>query len=97
MIVGEWLSNLHGDIGRVSIQFFHGIVLIDVCKLSQDNGQICHGSSVRFSLKVKNLPTFAHAIDRAVSFAYDRGLISAAYDYGVAESKKEGTTERSSP
>ena len=65
-----------------------------MAKLSQDDGQICgHETRARFSFSVKNLPTFAHAFDRAVSFAYEHGLIDAAYGYAAMNAIKESPEE----
>jgi hypothetical protein len=71
--VASWLANSRGDIGRVSIRFFHGTVVIEVCNWIEDYGQFFPGKVAHFALRVRDLPTFADAIARAVSFGRECG------------------------
>ena len=78
MIVGEWLSNSRGDMGRVSVEFFKGTCAIHLFRWFEDDGQMIPGKGNLIAISVKNLPTFAEVMARAVAFARERGLIEAA-------------------
>ena len=95
MIVGEWPSNSRGDIGRVSIEFFKGTCAIYLFRWFEDDGQMIPGKGNLIAISVKNLPTFAEVMARAVAFARERGLIEAAYDNQAPQAKKESAEDRS--
>src|SRR5579859_7517370 len=95
MIVGEWLSNSRGDIGRVSIEFFKGTCAIHFFRWFEDDGQMLPGKGNIIAISVKNLSRFAEVMARAAAFARERGLIDAAYDNQALQARKESAEDRS--